>query len=100
VRSLYPSPEYYDEVKESEVGWHVVCMGEMRNSHKILIRKLRVKFHFECLFICRIIVLKWILKEIGSEDAYRIHQAQDGDHWQAVVNSLKNAGFNKWCASC
>jgi len=42
--SLYPSPKYYyDQVKEREIGWHPVCMGEMRNLYKILIRKLRVK---------------------------------------------------------
>lgn len=74
--SLCPSPEYYyDQVIESEIGWHALCMEELRNSNKILIRKPRVKFHFECLGICRRIILKWILKEIGSEDADRIYQA-------------------------
>lgn len=31
--------------------------------------------------ISRRIILKWILQEIGSEDADRIHQVQDMDHW-------------------
>jgi len=67
--SLYPSPKYYcDQLKESEIGWHPVCVGEMRNSYKILKRK-----QGESLGISRRIILKEILQEIGSEDAGRIH---------------------------
>jgi hypothetical protein len=41
MRTIYTLPKYYegDEVKEDEMGIHVVCMREMRNGYKILVRK-------------------------------------------------------------
>jgi len=90
--SLYPSPKYYyDQLKEREIGWQ---RGEK------IIQNVDKKTEGENLGISRRIILKWNLQEIGSEDADRIHQAQDRDHWQAAVNIVKNAGFSKWCTIC
>jgi hypothetical protein len=72
----------------------------MHGRDEKFIQNFDKKTEDESLGISRRIILKWILQEIGSEYADRIHQAQDRDHWQAAVNIVKNAGFNKWCTVC
>lgn len=72
----------------------------MHGRNEKFIQNLDKETEGESLGISRRIILKWILQEIGSEDADWIHQAQDRDRWQAGVNIVKNAGFNKWCTIC
>jgi hypothetical protein len=41
--------------------------------------------------------IKMHLTEIGWEDVYWIHQAQDRDHWQDLLNTVMNIqGSYRW----
>jgi hypothetical protein len=41
LHDLYASPNIITMIKSRRISWvgHVACMGEMRNSYKILVRK-------------------------------------------------------------
>lgn len=72
----------------------------MHGRNEKFIQNFDKKTEGENLGISRRIILKWVLQEIGSEDADRIHQAHDMDNWPAAVNIVKNAGFSKWSTIC
>jgi hypothetical protein len=74
------------------VGIQYACeRSEIRT--KFGSENLKEKVHFECLGMSRRIILKWILKEIGSEDAAKIYQAQDRDQSQAALNVVNTPTF-------
>jgi hypothetical protein len=57
--------------------WDVARMGEVRNIHRILVRKLQWKKHLQDLGVDR-------------SQRNRIHLAQNRDQWRALVNTVMN----------
>jgi hypothetical protein len=45
---------------------HIVCMGEARNIHRNLVRKLEGKRYLERPGIMGKVILQWILKKYGG----------------------------------
>jgi hypothetical protein len=64
---LYSSPDIIREIKSWRMRWEgqVVCMGKIRNAHKILVGKHEGKRPLRRLSIDGRIVLKWILGKQG-----------------------------------
>jgi len=65
-------------------------MVQMRNAHKILVRKPEGKKllgRSKCRWEDNI---RMVLREIGCEDVDWIHLSQDRVKWQAVVDTVMN----------
>jgi hypothetical protein len=60
---MYISPDIIGVIKSRRMKWagHVACMGEMRNTSKILLENLKGKHHSEDLGVDGKIILQWIL---------------------------------------
>jgi hypothetical protein len=71
-----------DQVKEDEMRWagHVVRMGEMRNTYKILVGRTEGRDHSEDLGSGGKIILKSVLEKEGW-GADLIHLAQETVGW-------------------
>jgi hypothetical protein len=65
-------------------------MGEKKYSYKDLVRKSEGKRPLRRLICGLDDNIKMNLKEKGWEDAVLIHLAQDGDQWEALVNTVMN----------
>jgi hypothetical protein len=74
------------------MGWvgHVPYIGEMRNVHKILVRKPEKKR--PCRWNDN---MKMYLREIGWEGVDWIHLAQDTDQWQTCKHDNEPLGSTK-----
>jgi hypothetical protein len=93
LHNLYSSPDIIRQIESRGMRWagNVACMGEGRNVYRVLVgkpegrRPLRRPRH------------RWahgnkiILGRLaGGGGVEWIHLAQDGDHWQALVNAVMN----------
>jgi len=65
-------------------------MGEMRNAHIISVRKPEWKRPLGRPRHRWKDNIRMDLREIGCEDVYWIHLAQDRNRWCAVVNMIMN----------
>jgi hypothetical protein len=65
LQNLYISPNIIRVIKSRRIRWveHVICIGEMRNAYKILVRKPEGKSPLKDLGIDGRIILEWILGE-------------------------------------
>jgi hypothetical protein len=83
--------KYYegDEIKEEEIGWECSTHKRDKNSYKISVRKLELRYHLEDSGTDRSVLLKLSLNiVIGGVDCIRLHR---GRHlWRAVVNTVLN----------
>jgi hypothetical protein len=89
---LYSSSDIirYIKSRRMRLVGHVACMGEGRKVYKVLVGKpegkrplVRPRHRWEN-------GIKMDLREIGWGCVKRIHQAQDRDHWQALLNAVMN----------
>jgi hypothetical protein len=92
LHGLYSSPSIVRVIKARRMRWagHVVCMGEVRGAHNILVgrpegrRPLgRPRRRWEDN-------IKMDLTEIGFGDVDWIHWARDRDRWRSLVNTVMN----------
>jgi len=67
---------------------HVACMGEVRNSYKILVRKSEGKRPSGIPMHRQENTIRMDLREIGWEGVDWLHLAQNKDQQQAVVNMV------------
>jgi hypothetical protein len=90
LHSLYSSPSIIRVIKARRMRWagHVARMVEVRGAYNILVARPegrrppgRPRHRWE-------VNIKMDLWEIGFEDVYWIHLAQDRDRWWAVVNKV------------
>jgi hypothetical protein len=90
LHGLYSSHSIIRVIKARMMRWarHVACMGEVRGAYNILVGKPegrrplgRPRHRWED----NILMYLW---EIGFGDVDWIHLAQDGDRWQALVNTM------------
>jgi hypothetical protein len=94
LHNLFSAPDIVRVTKSRRMRWagHVVCMGEMRNTYKILVEKSegtrppRIPRHrWEDNTN-----MKMDLKEIIFGSMYWINLAQDRDWWQTLVDMVMN----------
>jgi hypothetical protein len=65
-------------------------MGEKRNAYRILVEKPEGKRALGRHRSTWEDNINMDLREIGWEDMYWIHLAQDRDQWRALVNTIMN----------
>jgi hypothetical protein len=89
LHNLYSSPNIrVITSRRMKWVWNIACMGEMRNTYRILVRKPEGKRPLgrpRCRWEDTI---KMNCKEIGYKVMDWIHQAQDRDQWWVLVNML------------
>jgi hypothetical protein len=88
LHNLYASPTVIRVIRSRRMRWmgHVARMGEIRT--KFWSENLKGRDHTEDLGIDEKIIFRMVLTEIGWEGVDRIHVAQDGEQWRAVVNMV------------
>jgi hypothetical protein len=74
---------------------HVICMGEIRNAYKVLIRRPEGKRALERPPYRWEVNIRMDLREIGWENVDWIHLVQDRNQWQALVNTYESLGSMK-----
>jgi hypothetical protein len=89
LHNLYASQNIYTAIKSRWKVWagHIVRMGEVRNACKIFVGKPERKRQL------RRLGHKWEgmdLREMWWEVVDLRHLDQDGEHWQASVNTVMN----------
>jgi hypothetical protein len=79
-------------IKSRRMRWagHVAHMGEMRNVHKILVRKPERKRSFRSSSHRWENNIRIDIREIGLEGMDWNHLTQDWDQWQDPVNVVMN----------
>jgi hypothetical protein len=79
-------------IKSRRMWWagHVARMGEGQVFTGIWMGGPKVRDHWEELGVCRRIILKLDLREIGIDRANWIRQAQDRVRWRAFLNTVMN----------
>jgi hypothetical protein len=89
---LYVSPDIIRQIKSMRMTWaeYVARMGEGRNMYGVSVGKPEGKRPLgrpRCQWEDGI---KMDLRKIGWEGVEWIHQTQDRDQWQALVNAVMN----------
>jgi hypothetical protein len=92
LNDLYSLPNIVGVVKSRRMGWagHVARMGEVRDVHRVLVRKPegkrplgKPKRRWEDN-------IKTDLQEVGGRRADWMELAQDRDSWRALVGTVRN----------
>jgi hypothetical protein len=79
--------------RNKSCGGKVAHMEKMRNTYKILVRKLAGNIPYERPKHRWENNIKIVLKEIGYEGVDWIHVAQNRDQWWDLVNTVMNLWF-------
>jgi hypothetical protein len=86
LHNLCASPDFIRVIKSWRMRWaeRVACMGEMRNTYKILFGKPEGKRSLRTLRRRWDDNIRKDLREIGWEGVDWIHLAQDRDQWRVL----------------
>jgi hypothetical protein len=92
LNDLYSLPNIVWVVKSRRMRWagHVVCMGEERGVHRVLVGKPEGKRPLERPRRRWEDNIKTDVQEVGGGRGDWKELAQDRDRWRALVSTLKN----------
>jgi hypothetical protein len=92
LHSLYSSPNIVRVIKSRRMRWvgHVARMGKGRGLYRVLVERLEGKRPLRRPRRRWEDNIKMDLREIGIDEAYWIHLAQDRVEWRAFVNTVMN----------